>query len=151
VAPPVRRVVPPLEGEQLHQASRAYKQMASVLASKKKGAVQLAADGSGTVAVPREVFEFFVAALEQLAAGQAVTLIPMTREITTQEAADFLNVSRPFLIRLLEEGQIPFRKVGTHRRVRFGDVVRYRREDDRKRAAVASALTADAEDLGLEY
>jgi excisionase family DNA binding protein len=146
-----RRVVPPLEGEQLNQASRAYQQLASVLASRRKGAIQLVAEGSGAVAVPREAFELFVAALERLAAGQAVTLIPMTKEITTQEAAEFLNVSRPFLIRLLEGGRIPFRKVGTHRRIRFGDVLRFRQEDDRKRAAVASKLTADAEKLGLEY
>jgi excisionase family DNA binding protein len=146
-----RRVVPPLEGEQLDQASRAYQELASVLASKRKGAVQLVADGSGTVPVPREAFEFFVTALERLAAGQAVTLIPMTKELTTQEAADFLNVSRPFLIGLLEEGRIPFRKVGSHRRIRFEDVLRYRQKDDRERAAVAAKLSAEAEKLGLEY
>lgn len=146
-----RRLVPPLEGDQLTQASRAYEQLASVLKKRKKAPVQLVADGSGTVAVPREAFELFVSALERLAAGQAVTLIPMTRELTTQEAADFLNVSRPFLIGLLEEGQIPFRKVGTHRRIQFGDVLRYRQEDDRKRAAIASELSAEAEALDLEY
>lgn len=146
-----RREVPPLEGDQLKQATRAYQQLSSVLKARKKTLVQLAADGSETVAVPREVFEFFVSALERLAAGQAVTLIPKMRELTTQEAADFLNVSRPFLIHLLEKGQIPFRKVGTHRRIKFGDLLRFRQEDDQRRAAVASELSQDAEDLGLEY
>lgn len=80
-----------------------------------------------------------------------MTLIPMTKELTTQQAADFLNVSRPFLIQLLEKGEIPFRKVGTHRRIKFGDVLRYRQEDDRKRADVAKVLTREAEDLGLDY
>lgn len=146
-----RRVVPPFEGDQLSQASRAYAQLAPVLESRKKASIRLTADGSSTVVVPREAFEFFVAALERLAAGQAVTLIPMTKELTTQQAADFLNVSRPFLIQLLEKGEIPFRKVGTHRRIKFGDVLRYRQEDDCKRADVAKELTRDAENLGLDY
>jgi len=146
-----RREVAPLEGDQLAQASRAYRELAAVLGGRRKASVQLAADGSEAVAVPREVFELFVTALERLADGQAVTLIPMTRELTTQEAADFLAVSRPFVVGLLEAGRIPFRKVGTHRRVAFADVLRFRQRDDRKRAAVAAELAAEGEALGLEY
>jgi excisionase family DNA binding protein len=151
VASPTRREVPPLEGDQLSQAVRAHEALASVLGSRKKASVQLVADGSTAVAVPREVFAFFVAVLEQLAAGEAVTFIPVNKEMTTQEAADFLNVSRPYVIRLLEEQKIPCRKVGKHRRVLFADLVRYREADDRKRAAVLSELVREAEELGLEY
>jgi excisionase family DNA binding protein len=146
-----RSQVPPLEGEQLQQAVRAYQALSPVLGGRKKASVQLAADGSGAVAVPRAVFEFFMAALEDIAGGHTVTLIPGDKEMTTQEAADFLKVSRPFLIRLVETGQIPHRKVGSHRRILFSDVFRYRELDDRKRAKVAAQLTAQAEALGLDY
>jgi excisionase family DNA binding protein len=148
---PTRRQVPPLEGDQLHQAARAYRELAAVLTGRKKSSIQLVADGSGAIAVPRAVFEFFVAALEGLASGQAVTLIPGDKEMTTQEAAEFLKVSRPFLIRLVESGELPFRKVGSHRRLRFTDVFKYRELDDRKRAKAAARLTAEAEELGLDY
>jgi excisionase family DNA binding protein len=69
--------------------------------------------------------------------------------LTTQQAADFLNVSRPFLIGLLEAGEISFRKVGTHRRIRFEDIREYKRRDDLQRRKVADDLTALSEELGL--
>jgi excisionase family DNA binding protein len=146
-----RLQVPRLKGDQLTQAARAHQELAAILAGKKKPSVRLAVDGSGAVAVPREVFELFVAALEAIADREAVTLVPGEKEMTTQEAAEYLNVSRPFVVQLLERGQIPFRKVGSHRRVRFSDVCKYREVDDRKRAKVAAALTREAEALGLEY
>ena len=149
MASPARREVPPLEGDQLTQVARAHKHLAAVLGNRRKASVQLAADGSGAVAVPREVFEFFVATLEGLAAGEAVTLIPGGKEMTTQEAADFLNVSRPYVIRLLEDRKIPYRKVGRHRRLLFADVLRYREADARRRAAVLTELVREAEELGL--
>jgi len=71
--------------------------------------------------------------------------------MTTQEAAEYLNVSRPYVVQLMERGQIPFRKVGTHRRVRFSDLFKYRQVDDRKRAKIAAALTREAEEMGLDY
>lgn len=140
-----------LEGDQLIQAVRAHRALAAVLDGKKKASVRFVADGSGEVVVPRAVFELFVAALEGLIGGQSMTLVPGDKEMTTQEAADYLNVSRPYLVQLLESGQIPFRKVGSHRRVRFSDLFKYRQVDDRKRAKAAAALTREAEELGLEY
>ena len=142
--------VPQLEGDQLNQVARAHRELATVLAGKKKASIRLVADGCGAVAVPRAVFELFVAALEVLAEGEAVTLIPSEKELTTQEAAEYLNASRPYVVQLLENGEIPFRKVGTHRRIRFSDLHRYREMDNRKRAEIAKRVTRELEDMGLD-
>lgn len=71
-------------------------------------------------------------------------------ELTTHEAADLLNVSLPFLVGLLEEGRIPYRGVGEDRRIRVADLMRYRQQDDARRAEIADELTRDAQDLGLD-
>jgi excisionase family DNA binding protein len=75
---------------------------------------------------PRKVLFLLVRILEQMAAGNAVTLIPIHAELTTQEASDLLNVSRPFMVKLLEEKKIRYHKVGTHRRIKFEDLMKYR-------------------------
>ncbi len=105
--------------------------------------------GEDTLVVPREATVMFAQILALLAAGQGVQLIPDAAELTTQQAADFLNVSRPFLIGLLEQGEIPFRMVGTHRRIRFEDLREYRRRDDLSRRKAADELTQLGEELGL--
>ncbi|MEZ4240518.1 MAG: helix-turn-helix domain-containing protein [Myxococcota bacterium] len=108
-------------------------------------------DGSTRVTVPVEAFELLMEVLAHLANGHGVTVMPVKAELTTQQAADLLNVSRPFLIKLLDGGELPFRKVGTHRRVRVEDVVAYKELDDTRRRAAADALVAEAEELGLGY
>ena len=105
--------------------------------------------GGDTLVVPRAATVMFAQILALLASGQGVQLIPDAAELTTQQAADFLNVSRPYLIGLLEAGEIPYRMVGTHRRVRFEDLHEYRRRDDLKRRQAADELTQLSEELGL--
>jgi excisionase family DNA binding protein len=89
--------------------------------------------------------------LEAMAAGRGITIIPEDAELTTVEAADILHVSRPFLIKLLEEGKIPYRKVGKHRRIRMDDVMKYKVADDEARRAILDQLVADAQELGMGY
>ena len=104
-----------------------------------------------TVTLPAEAFRLLVEIVNQMASGNAVGVIPMHAEVTTQQAADFLEVSRPYLISVLEAGKLPFRKVGTHRRVRMADLVSYKRRDDDARRKVLDELAADAQENGLGY
>ena len=86
-----------------------------------------------------------------MATGRGVTLIPEDAELTTVESADILNVSRPYLIGLLENGDIPFRKVGAHRRVRLEDVMSYKEKVDQERESVLDELVEDAQDQNMGY
>ncbi len=105
-----------------------------------------------TVRLPGSAVRLLLDVLTQMAEGNAVTLIPYHAELTTQQAADLLNVSRQcFIDELLNKGKIKYRKVGTHRRVRFKDLMAYNKEQYRAREATLDMLTQEGEDLYLEY
>jgi excisionase family DNA binding protein len=84
-----------------------------------------------------------------LARGDAVAVVPLQQELTTQGAADLLNVSRQYLVRLLDQGTIPCHKVGTHRRIAVGDLLRYKRQRDLERQHGLAELARLSQELGL--
>ena len=104
-----------------------------------------------TVAVPASALRLFLHLLTEMAQGNGVTLVPTQMELTTQQAADLLNVSRPYMAKLLDEGKIPGRTVGKYRRVRFDDLMAFKQKDDDARAKVLDQLTAEAQELGMGY
>jgi len=97
--------------------------------------------------LPPAVGEAVLELLTHIARGEMVTLVPLESVLTTQEAADLLNVSRPFLTRLLKEGQIPFHQVGAHRRIRAEDLIAYKQRRDGEPGRVLDELQR----LGQEF
>ncbi len=104
-----------------------------------------------SVMLPTSALKLLVEVLAEIGQGNAVSIIPIHAELTTQEAADLLNVSRPYLVQLLEKGDIPFRRINTHRRVRYQDVLDYRKRIDDARLSALDELTAQAQELGMGY
>ena len=103
------------------------------------------------IELPAGTVDLLMHVLEATAAGQGVTLIPESAELTTVQAADILNVSRPFLIKLLDQKAIPHRKVGKHRRIRMEDVMAYKNAIDRERELVLEQLTQEAQAHDMGY
>lgn len=145
------RQLPPSEREAV--IARTSKQLLSQYAREDQSlTVQVMdADHEEPIELPAGAVTLLLDILGAMASGQGVTIIPEDAELTTVQAADILHVSRPFLIKLLDEGKIPYRRVGKHRRIRMEDVMNYKRAIDQQREAVLDQLVADAQEQNMGY
>ena len=103
------------------------------------------------VELPTTALRLLVDILAELADGNAVQVVPVHAELTTQEAADLLNVSRPHLVKLLEDGALPFHRTGKHRRVRFADLMQFKAARERDSEQAMQELAGQAQELGMGY
>jgi excisionase family DNA binding protein len=137
--------------KEIRLAEESNQKLSDYIESTKKPSIQLKGKHNETIPLPIAALKLLRIILQHMAKGNAVTLIPIQAELTTQEAADLLNVSRPFLVKLLEEGKIPFRRVGTRRRVLAKDILHYKQEIDAKRLEVLDELTNEAQKNNMGY
>lgn len=136
--PALMRLDSPGEIEQARASSRTLSRYAD--AERVRLTLQADNGRADELILPGAVLQVLLDALAQMAQGNAVSLMPVHQELSTQDAANLLNVSRPFLVGLLEQGQMPFRKVGTHRRVLLSDVLAYRERIYTERAHALDEL-----------
>jgi len=152
VRAPIREIELPDEAA-IEQAAGAVKQLKGFLDGYPTTAPQVHLEGEGLtgVTLPAVALRPLVAVLDELANGDAVAVVPVHAELTSQQAADLLNVSRPYLIKLLDDERIPYRKVGNRRKIRLSHLLEYRRREEAGRREIADKLTREAERIGLEY
>ncbi len=110
--------------------------------------LQLVGTGGASITLPESILYFLGRVAEVLARGDSVTIVQVGRELTTQQAADILNVSRQYLVRLLDEGRIEFRKTGKHRRLRIEDVLEFKKQRDRNRRSGLRELAQMTQEFG---
>ena len=150
----IQEAVPPTPEDAL-LALESSRRLTKFLAAKPKKLLRVRIgpenEPEESISIPVTAFRLLNSILTEMAKGNAVTLIPVHAELTTQQAAQILNVSRPFLIEQLEKGVIPYRKVGTHRRVMFKDLMEYKQTMDHNRLNALEELSAIDQELGLGY
>jgi excisionase family DNA binding protein len=135
-----------------HLAMETVRKLAARSQGDKHVEVRLLNDGeqpAETVQLPASAVRLLINILDQMAQGNAVTLMPIHAELTTVQAAEVLNVSRPHLIKLLEEGKISYHRVGTHRRIRAEDALAFKREKMVNRQQTLDQLAALDQQLGI--
>jgi excisionase family DNA binding protein len=128
---------------------QALKELERVLAQSTTERAHLVSPEGELLELPEPIHAALRQIIPYLLRGDAVSLVPVHRQLTTQQAADFMNISRPYLVKLLREGTIPHTLVGTHRRVYFRDLLEYKRQRDAERRKALDEMTALADELGL--
>ncbi|RYY38601.1 MAG: DNA-binding protein [Chitinophagaceae bacterium] len=114
--------------------------------------IKIAIEGKNEfLKIPKKAMFLLFEIMKNMAEGKSITLIPSDSEISTQQAADMLNVSRPHLIKLLEKGQIPYKKVGSHRRIELKDILEYEARQKKNRKTQIDFLAQQAQELNLGY
>lgn len=138
---------PPEQRAQVAELSRAMEGMVHS-PSRKAPKCRLVGPGGESISIPEAVFYLLERVVEVLARGDAITVIPVGKEVTTQQAANLLNVSRQYLVRLLDQGRIAYRKTGKHRRLRIEDVLAFKEERDKDRRAGLRELSRMTQEFG---
>lgn len=146
-------VTPPMSETERRMARVAQRCVEKALDHSRAAAITLTTDAGElpSIAVPPAALKLIGQVLGAMSEGRAVTIVPGKREFTTVEAAHFLNVSRPFVVKEIEAGRLPHRKVGTHRRVAFEDLQAYARKMHEQQSTALERLAENARELGLEY
>ena len=137
----------------INLAIRSSKELASLLPKKHQDFRLFVREKQKEIelTLPFSAVKMLLHILTQMSEGNSVTLIPIHAELSTQEAANLLNVSRPFLIQLLEKGEIPFHKVGSHRRIYFKDLQTFKIKTDSTSNQALQNLTEQAQALDMGY
>ncbi|WP_442948078.1 helix-turn-helix domain-containing protein [Nostoc sp.] len=128
--------------------AQSIKELERILSVKDFQAKLVGANGE-RINIPEPIYQVLLQVVQAMASGKAISIIPQQQELTTQQAAEFLSVSRPYLIKLLEQGEIPHIKVGSHRRVRFDDLMNYKQQRDVKRDQLLTELTQISQEAGF--
>ena len=131
-------------------AQQSGRQLSKLFQGDRPLCLTAAGDDGETVKIPVAAARLLIRLLAEMAQGNAVTLIPIHAELTTQQAADLLGVSRPFVVKEIAGNRLPARKVGTHRRVLFQDLMAYKKRMDADRQNALDKLADLDQDLGLE-
>jgi excisionase family DNA binding protein len=133
-------------------ASESVENFTSAISKRKSDTVNIRIQESEELfTIPRRALEFLSHILSIMAEGKAISLIPSESELSTQQAADMLNVSRPHIVKLLEQGVIPFRKAGSHRRILLEDLIKHASQQKETARKSLKFLTEQAQDLNLGY
>ena len=130
------------------QETEAIAQLEPIL-SLESSQLRLVASNGEEIVIPESVYSLLGQVVRAMASGQVISIVPHNRTLTTQQAADILNVSRPFLVKLLENGEIPYIKVGSHRRILFQDLMVYKEQRKVKRRKLLDQLIEMTEEAGL--
>jgi excisionase family DNA binding protein len=150
----MRRPTPPdMTPREAEMARTAQRFIIETLDRSRAASITLTSEAGDapSIAVPTKTLRLIADLLGLMAERRPVSLTPLNHELTTVEAAQFLNVSRPFVIKEIEEGRLPHRKVGTHRRVQFSDLLAYAEAMHAQQKGALKRLADNAAELGLDY
>lgn len=125
------------------------KQLKKLISKAENKELQISTSNGESIALPNSVTDIFRTVINVIAQGKGISLIPVAEEVTTTQGAEILNISRPYLMRLIENGEIPYHQVGTHKRINLQDLLEYKKIRDTKRKKGLQKLTELSQELGL--